>query len=670
MILADQGASATQSGSPRTGCPMNANLNFPSMITLSPNGGSVVPNPTPTDGDPKSEEFSAVLTGQMFKAERQSLATQVLGGPGLQIVSLGAKLDLITTDAPLPDLPSLANFARAQGLDEVAIQALFGPNVGPNASSKNGFALSGLGQPYANKPVPGIALAVPLPQVGKANFLATDASSIGLGSATLGRGSGLEAPRPESRPKIADVDLLTEVLSDLGAAPAKTMGLLDSTQVAVDSTQVAVDSIQVAVDFPQVAVDLPQVAVDLRQVAVDSAQVLRPPTPVTVALGDSKPQLASTLQPAPVAKANHESQPELIATDSAPRVAVALPESVQKTGRLQVPEGLTTQVVSRPQLVNMPLAASSGAVVPDTDQANTEKEPVGIAVAGWVSLGQGSTSKVAEARPDMRLDVNAEESIQDAIRVSITMPTKDITKRAANTAGTTETLNWSRMLAGPSANKAAVSTAWEALHLTIPEGFDLDEQSDALASSDQDQVTAPGTQQQAEGSAAKSGTSTAQLMRGEASAAAAQTELRAVQQQQLADRLGEAAAHRLIAQIERGEWKMQMRLQPGKLGKIDVELTMHARGLEAMFSADSALTRELIAQGSARLKETLTQAGMTVASVTVNGDQTSQSGGNSTPQRGNQSTADARPVKARAEVSAAVPETTSTRTDNGLNILA
>ncbi len=649
---------------------MNANLNFPSMITLSPNGGSVVPNPTPTDGDPKSEEFSAVLTGQMFKAERQSLATQVLGGPGLQIVSLGAKLDLITTDAPLPDLPSLANFARAQGLDEVAIQALFGPNVGPNASSKNGFALSGLGQPYANKPVPGIALAVPLPQVGKANFLATDASSIGLGSATLGRGSGLEAPRPESRPKIADVDLLTEVLSDLGAAPAKTMGLLDSTQVAVDSTQVAVDSIQVAVDFPQVAVDLPQVAVDLRQVAVDSAQVLRPPTPVTVALGDSKPQLASTLQPAPVAKANHESQPELIATDSAPRVAVALPESVQKTGRLQVPEGLTTQVVSRPQLVNMPLAASSGAVVPDTDQANTEKEPVGIAVAGWVSLGQGSTSKVAEARPDMRLDVNAEESIQDAIRVSITMPTKDITKRAANTAGTTETLNWSRMLAGPSANKAAVSTAWEALHLTIPEGFDLDEQSDALASSDQDQVTAPGTQQQAEGPAAKSGTSTAQLMRGEASAAAAQTELRAVQQQQLADRLGEAAAHRLIAQIERGEWKMQMRLQPGKLGKIDVELTMHARGLEAMFSADSALTRELIAQGSARLKDTLTQAGMTVASVTVNGDQTSQSGGNSTPQRGNQSTADARPVKARAEVSAAVPETTSTRTDNGLNILA
>ena len=113
-----------------------------------------------------------------------------------------------------------------------------------------------------------------------------------------------------------------------------------------------------------------------------------------------------------------------------------------------------------------------------------------------------------------------------------------------------------------------------------------------------------------------------------------------------------------------------MRLQPGKLGKIDVELTMHARGLEAMFSADSALTRELIAQGSARLKDTLTQAGMTVASVTVNGDQASQSGGNSTPRHGNQTSADTRPVKVRAEAPLASPETSPTRTNDRLNILA
>ena len=137
---------------------MNANLNFPSISTFSPNGGNVVPNPTPTDGDPKAEEFAAVLTGQMFKAERQGLAAQVFGGPSLQVVSLGTKLNVITTDEPLPDLPSLATFARSQGLDEIAIQALFGPTAGP----KSDITISGVGQPYATKSAPGRASATPL----------------------------------------------------------------------------------------------------------------------------------------------------------------------------------------------------------------------------------------------------------------------------------------------------------------------------------------------------------------------------------------------------------------------------------------------------------------------------------------------------------------------------
>ena len=95
------------------------------------------------------------------------------------------------------------------------------------------------------------------------------------------------------------------------------------------------------------------------------------------------------------------------------------------------------------------------------------------------------------------------------------------------------------------------------------------------------------------------------------------------------------------------------------------------RGLEAMFSADSALTRELIVQGTARLKETLAQAGMTVASMTVNGDQTRQSGGNSTPQQGYKAAPDALPTKARVEEPRAVvaqpPAVTAT---DRLNILA
>ncbi|MEY3145060.1 MAG: hypothetical protein RL342_731, partial [Pseudomonadota bacterium] len=74
------------------------------------------------------------MTGQMFKAERQGLAAQVMEDAGLQVISLGTKLNVITTGEPLPDLASLAAFARTQGLAETAIQALFGSPTAPKTS--------------------------------------------------------------------------------------------------------------------------------------------------------------------------------------------------------------------------------------------------------------------------------------------------------------------------------------------------------------------------------------------------------------------------------------------------------------------------------------------------------------------------------------------------------
>ena len=291
--------------------------------------------------------------------------------------------------------------------------------------------------------------------------------------------------------------------------------------------------------------------------------------------------------------------------------------------------------------------------------------------AAWVAAKSGTSSQAAELGPDMRLDSSAEESVQDAVRLTIVLPAPDLSKRLSSRPGNTEVVNWAPLLANqqPNANKAPSSGPWENLHLAVPEGFDLEEQEGLLAAPEQDSGNNVGQPTQA-GPLARSGTEPAQTARGEAALLAAQAELRTVQQQQLADRLGEAAANRLIAQIERGEWKMQMRLQPGKLGRIDVELSMHARGLEAMFSADSALTRELIVQGTARLKETLAQAGMTVASVTVNGDQTRQSGGNSTPQQGYRAASDALPTKARVEEPRAVAQTAAVTATDRLNILA
>jgi flagellar hook-length control protein FliK len=129
-------------------------------------------------------------------------------------------------------------------------------------------------------------------------------------------------------------------------------------------------------------------------------------------------------------------------------------------------------------------------------------------------------------------------------------------------------------------------------------------------------------------------------------------------------------AKRLMAQIERGQWKMQLRMQPAALGRIDVELDMHAKGLDATFSSDNAVTRELMSQGSARLRDTLTQTGTTVASVVVNGDSGRQSGGNSTPGQKPKGEQNANGKKAAAQIQAPVAAMPPTASGDGLNVLA
>ena len=396
--------------------------------------------------------------------------------------------------------------------------------------------------------------------------------------------------------------------------------------------------------------------------------------PALPELTATAPQPSATALPgagALPAQASTRSAPALPGADTAPQPA--------KTSSLEGPKPVSIAAITQPATAHTQPAA--GVTAHAAAQAlQTTQAPDALAAAqvlagsisaAWVAAKSGTSSQAAELGPDMRLDASAEESVQDAVRLSLSLPVPDLSKRLASKPGNTEVVNWAPLLANqqPNANKAPASGPWENLHLEVPEGFDLEEQVGLLAAPEQDPGNNAGQPTQA-GPLARPGTEPAQTARGEAALLAAQAELRTVQQQQLADRLGEAAANRLIAQIERGEWKMQMRLQPGKLGRIDVELSMHARGLEAMFSADSALTRELIVQGTARLKETLAQAGMTVASMTVNGDQTRQSGGNSTPQQGYRAASDALPTKARVEEPRAVAQTAAVTATDRLNILA
>jgi flagellar hook-length control protein FliK len=90
--------------------------------------------------------------------------------------------------------------------------------------------------------------------------------------------------------------------------------------------------------------------------------------------------------------------------------------------------------------------------------------------------------------------------------------------------------------------------------------------------------------------------------------------------QQVMQRFGEILGQRLLQQINQGDWKVEIALEPADLGSIQIELEWRKGELEASFKAGQALTRDLLQDGLPRLRETLERAGIDVASVYV-GDQ-------------------------------------------------
>lgn len=103
--------------------------------------------------------------------------------------------------------------------------------------------------------------------------------------------------------------------------------------------------------------------------------------------------------------------------------------------------------------------------------------------------------------------------------------------------------------------------------------------------------------------------------------------------QTLVDRMGEAVAQRLLQAVDRGEWFVKLALRPAHLGEVEVQMRMHAGGLEAQFQASQAVTRELLSDGLQRLRDSLVHMGMDVAQLNVGGGRSQQRGGDSTPRQ-------------------------------------
>ena len=536
---------------------MTTQLNFSASanpVSALVGAGLTDAKAAPAGGDSGAGgRFAELFTGQMLKLERQGLAAAQDGLLGLQMMPLGQTINVITSDAPVPDIQSLLAFAKAQGLDDQAVAGLFGE-----------MPVVPQGVQVPTLLPQGVQVPTLLPQGVQVPTL------LPLGVAAIGQPSGATPTSwtPETLPSTAQ----TATFGQLQALPGVTILGLQMKPTPISDgvvTPAPVDTV------PRAPEAIP--------VALASALVL------AAQAGATAVQAAEV----PLAVAAEASPPMLDA--------------------LRVQMGIPGEAITR-RLAQMSGSKTSLSWAELVAKASTKADAGSLAGAS-VPM---STASAAGAGPDAALDLAPLPATLNANGAV-----------AANATALSGSASAIRPAAGPQIppladDAAPLGLAEEIVTVDVPAGLDLG----ALADHVNAPVGEPGGPRQGAASAAAP-----HSPQTPADAARAAFQERAEQTQVLADRMGQALANRLISQIERGQWKLQMRMQPEALGRVEVALNMHAGGLDAVFSTDNALAKDLLGQGAQRLRDALTQSGTTVASVTVHADARGQSGGNSTPQR-------------------------------------
>ena len=241
--------------------------------------------------------------------------------------------------------------------------------------------------------------------------------------------------------------------------------------------------------------------------------------------------------------------------------------------------------------------------------------------------GMGAVQSQSLTATDNLAEIAPELGPLDAMRMRMMPAWENMTRQLAKLNGTDQVAAWGQLCSNILSSKEQCTDGKEVLLDLGINDPSLMSALDAL----QDQSNTGSVNLDSARNTASSGA----LGAAATSAALANPGMtdRAAQIQDLADKLGKAMGERLQEQLERGEWKLQLKLNPAHLGRIDVELDMNATGLDAVFKTDNMLTRELIAQGMNKLRDSLAQSGMTVANVWVNSENQKGSGGNSTPRQ-------------------------------------
>ena len=511
--------------------------------------------------------FAEVFTGQMLKLQRQGLATAPEGLGSLQMMPLGQTFNVITSDAPVPDIHSLLAFAKAQGLDDAAVAGLFGE------------------LPAAPQ---GLQTSMLLPQ---------------------------GVPQPPA---------LAQGVSALGQLPTDQQSGVAMEAITAQAQALTVGSLQ-----------------GLPGVAITGLQITPKQTVVE----------AGTNGPADAGLRAQEAVPVALALASNLALAAQAPLAPVQVAEVQA----TTAEASPPMLdaLRIQMGIPSEAITRRLAQMSGAKNSLSWAELVAKAANQGDDGSLAAPPvPAVPMSTASAAGAGSDAALALTQLSGPASERAAPAAA-------DPLTHALEDDVAPLKVAQELVTVDVPAGLDLGALGDRGAAPTAEVAT---PRQSPTPEAAQNPQSAAEATRAAIQERAAQTQL-------LADRMGQALANRLISQIERGQWKLQLHMQPAALGRVDVALDMHAGGLDAVFRTDNALTQDLLGQGAQRLREALTQSGTTVASVTVHADARGQSGGNSTPQKRQPS-----PKQSAAPVAVgAVPSKAARYTGGvaeGLNVLA
>jgi len=562
------------------------------------------------------KNFAGVMRDLLPTHERQKVAATKPSDPsGLKSETLGAQIEVITAQNAQPDADSLTAFARAQGLDESAVMALFGEKPSPDLPTAPGLD-----------------------------------GAAALSAALL----NAQTTAPAALPTVS-------------LTAAQITGIFPAVQAPEQVTQATPAPLELNPDVAWLANELSaEITVNVSALNPESAS-LTAPTPTTTPTGQvdvstlTTANWMATLLGSPV---KTPANPAVNVISQAP-----INPQAQETPGLQIAPALCTPVVmTTSSLAQAPADVQSPApfqaLALPTVLATTATSTAAIATVTpmWGALAPAATSTAA---PTIAALGSVEDlapvapAPEDVMRIRLVPAWENVTQQLHQLSGTAGAVAWGALTAS-NVGAPIRSVALDLRNAATQEDKALDEID--FSTPTDNTLSMSGPDQNRATPSATALPNTAPGLPG-----MPQT-LRQAHYQQLAERLGQAMAERLQSQIARGEWKMQMRLNPASLGRIDVELDMHAKGLDAVFRSDNPLTRELMAQSMPKLKDSLTQSGMAVASVWVNSDAGRQSGGNPTPQR--ESAPDSDNVASAQTDTAAKAVTKEKRMPDGFDVLA